>query len=334
MKALFCFISVLLAVSCTSNAQTLTPQPLELTVETLPVIRHITDMKVSGDTLLFVYETEDGYGQRFLRSAKVDEENLTLSIGSEIGKKEDGYYTSYMPYPFLNAQNKLQIVSQDDCEIYDLSPDGVLTRTKQNLFDGNSTIPFPLSQYVQDVYAASPDTYVFIGREPNGGSQYAMTANTTTHQVDTIRKITISPELQAWMPNAGEMGYSTKYNSITFAYRLHPAFDIIGMDGELLKQLRFSPDSFDPKTLEQADFEDLNPLHTVDIAVTSEYIYALVLGCKYSETQTTNPTVLKIDWNGNIADTYTISRPLYKIAVTRNNNLIGWNGKEFVLFKL
>ncbi len=161
-----------------------------------------------------------------------------------------------------------------------------------------------------------------------------MTANTTTHQVDTIRKIAISPELQAWMPNDGEMGYSTKYNRITFAYRLHPAIDIIGMDGELIKQLHFAPDSFDPKTLEQSDFEELNPLHTVDITVTPEHIYALVWGCKYSEVQTATPRILKIDWNGNIADTYTISQPLYKIAVTLNNNLMGWNGKKFVLLKL
>ncbi|MCC8037041.1 MAG: TolB-like 6-bladed beta-propeller domain-containing protein [Bacteroidales bacterium] len=333
MKALLCIISAFLVVSCASNAQTLTPLRLVLLCEELPAIKHITDMKVSSDTLLFVYESEDGYGQRFLRSAKIDEDNLSLNIGSEIGKKEDGYYTSYMPYPFLDTQNKMQIVSQDDCEIYDLYSDGVLTRTKQNVLDGKSIVPFPLSHYIQDVYSANPSTYVFIGREPNGGSQYVITANTMTHQVDTIRKIAMSPQLQTWMPNAGEMAFSCKYNRIAFAYRLHPVIDIIGMDGELIKQLRLSADTFEPNTLEQADFEDLNPLHTVDITVTPEYIYALVWGCRYSAIQTTNPTILKVDWNGNIADTYTISMPLYKIAVTSTYNLIGWTGKEFVLFK-
>ena len=56
-------------------------------------------MKMSGDTLLFVFECEDGYGQQLLRRAVIDNSNNTISISLDMGKREDGYYTSYMPYP-------------------------------------------------------------------------------------------------------------------------------------------------------------------------------------------------------------------------------------------
>lgn len=329
MKNLLTIMSVFLLTSCTSNAQTITPLSIKTIGETLPKIRHITDMKAVGDTLLFVYETEDGYGQRFLRRAVMDIYEQTLNISPEFGKKDDGYYTSYMPYPFLNCDNNIQVVSQDDCEIYNLSGDSSLSRTKKYLMDSSSSVPFPLSQYVQDVYAVSPDSYVFIGREPNGGPQYAMTANTTTQQVDTIRKIAISSELTTWMPNAGELTFSSKYNRLAFAYRLHPIIDIFGMDGRLIKQLRLAPDTFDSKTLEEADFEELNPLHTVDITATPDYIYALYWGCKYLDAQTSNPTVFKIDWNGNIVNKYTIAASLYKVSYS-NDFIIGWSSQKFI----
>ncbi|WP_289873205.1 BF3164 family lipoprotein [uncultured Duncaniella sp.] len=336
MKTLISLTLLLMLVGCSANAQpTSSVQTLEFTGDSLPALRHITDMKISGDTLYFVYETEDGFGQRFLRSAVIDYENAKLSIRPEIGKREDGYYVSYMPYPFFDASGKLCVVGQDDSEIYN-SPNGkYLIRTKKYLVGGNSTIPFPLSQYVQDISITSPDNYVFIGREPNGGSQYAMQANTATAIVDTIHKVAISPELQTWMPNAGELAYSDKHNRLAFAYRLHPVIDIFGMDGELVKRVRIAADTFDPKILEEADFEDLTPLHFVDISASSDYIYALYWGCMYSEKETTAPCIYKIDWAGNvIAKRVLTTFPIYKIAVIDEDRIIVWNGKYFINVEL
>ncbi len=79
------------------------------------------------------------------------------------------------------------------------------------------------------------DKYVFIGREPNGGRQYAMTADLATSKIDTIRQINISPELQTWMPNTGEMVYSDKHNRLAFAYKLHPVIEIFDTDGKTIK---------------------------------------------------------------------------------------------------
>lgn len=332
MKTLIATAYLLLLVSCTANSQpTPSVKMLELTGDSLPAIRHVTDMKISGNTLYFAYETEDGFGQRFLRSAAIDHENAKLNIRPEIGKKEDGYYVSYMPYPFFDTTGDVRVVSQDDGDIYDLSDGNSLIRTKKNLLSGDSSVPFPLSQYVQDVSFVSHDNYVFIGREPNGGSQYAMKVNTSTAIVDTIRKIAISPELQSWMPNAGELAYSRKHERLAFAYRLHPMIEIFGMDGNHIKQIQIAPNTFNQKILQEADFEELTPLHFVDVSATSDYIYVLYWGCKYSDIETTTPYIYKIDWDGNILAKNRIAlSPLYRIAVINDDGIIGWNGKTFV----
>ncbi len=330
IMALFLFMS-----GCANAQSAATFSRLEITGDTLPAIRHVTDMKMSGDTLLFVFECEDGYGQQLLRRAVIDNSNNTISISLDMGKREDGYYTSYMPYPFISDNGALRVVGQDDCEIFTVENDTAFVRTRQYLMDSNRAVPFPLSQYVQDVYMTGMDKYVFIGREPNGGRQYAMTADLATSKIDTIRQINISPELQTWMPNTGEMVYSDKHNRLAFAYKLHPVIEIFDTDGKTIKSVKIGEDTFDPKTLEEADFEAMNSLHTVDVTCTSNYIYALHWGYGYSDADKYAPTIYKIDWNGKVFDRYfNVPYPLYRIAALDDTRLIGWNGKEFVLIPM
>ncbi|MCM1356681.1 MAG: hypothetical protein NC212_09795 [Staphylococcus sp.] len=326
MKNLIIFIFALTLTSCSVNAQqSADAQNLTLTGSTLPAIRHINDMKITGDTLWFVYETEGGYGQRFLRRAIIDCKNHTL------GRKGDGSYMSYMPYPVMGYDSNMRVVNQDDGEVYCVEDDSQLVSTKNYIFNDNSTIPFPLSQYVQDIFMKGPNQYLFIGREPKGGRQYAMTADLTSTRIDTIRQISISPELQTWMPNMGELVYSCKYNRLAFAYLLHPIIEIFDMEGKLIKSVRIGEDTFNPKTLEEADFEDLNILHTVDVTYTADYIYALHWSYRYANATVTSPTIYKIDWNGNIINRlFQIPTPFYRIAVGTDGRIIGWNGHDFL----
>ena len=188
----------------------------------------------------------------------------------------------------------------------------------------------PMSQYAQDVYAISPNKYVLIGREPKGGSQYALSADMAVAKMDTIHQISASPALIAWMPNVGKMVYSGKYNRMAFAYRLHPIVEFFDAYGTLVKSVRIGEDTFNPATLNEADFEALNTLHTVDVAYTLDYIYALHWSCKYDEIQTASPTLYKIDWNGKIVNRYLCGfTPLYGIAALNDSHLIGWTGTEF-----
>lgn len=322
---------MLLLASCTANAHVTANQPLTLIGDRLPPIRHITDMKAVADTLWFVYETEDGFGQRFLRKAVIDQDNNTLDVGPVLGKKSDGYHMAYMPYPVYGLDGNMQVVNQEDGEIFNCVNDSILIRSKKFILSNSSTLPFPLSQYVQDISMVAPDKFVFIGREPNGGTQYALKANITTAQVDTIRRIQLSPELTSWMSNAGELAYSRLHDRLAFAYRLHPIIEIFGMDGKPVKQVRICEDTFDPSTLNEADFEDLNPLHIVDVTTTPNFIYALHWNFKYAVAEDTAPTIFKIDWDGKIVDRlFNVPIPLYKIAVGNDNSIIGWNGQDFV----
>ena len=188
MKILSLIALSLFMSGCANAQSTTTTAKLKISGEPLPAIRHVTDMKVSGDTLLFVFECENGYGQRLLRRAIIDNSNNAISISPDMGKREDGYYAS-MPYPFISDNGALRVVGQDDCEIFTVENDTAFVRTRHYLMDSNSTVPFPLSQYVQDVYMTGMDKYVFIGREPNGGRQYAMTADLTTSKIDTISSV-------------------------------------------------------------------------------------------------------------------------------------------------
>ncbi|MDE6117421.1 MAG: TolB-like 6-bladed beta-propeller domain-containing protein [Duncaniella sp.] len=326
-------IALSLFMSGCANAQSpTTTAKLEISGEPLPAIRHVTDMKVSGDTLLFVFECEDGYGQRLLRRAIIDSANNIINISPDMGKREDGYYASYMPYPFISDNGAICVVGQDDCEIFAVENDTAFVRTRQYLIARNSTVPFSISQYVQDVYMTGSDKYVFIGREPNGGRQYAMTSDLASSKIDTVRQINISPELQTWMPNVGEMVYSSKYNRLAFAYRLHPIIEIFDIDGGIIKSVKIGKDTFDPKTLEDADFEELNPLHTVDVTYTTDYIYALYWGYRYNDANNTTSSIYKIDWDGNIISRYVnVHAPMYKVTALDDSRLIGWDGDGFVV---
>ena len=335
MKILLVMVLSLFMLGCPNAQSTTTTVKLEISEEPLPAIRHVTDMKVSGDTLLFAFECEDGDGQRFLRRAIIDRANKTINISPDMGKREDGYYASYMPYPFISDNGTIRVIDYDDCEIFAVKNDTAFVRTRQYLMDGNSKVPFPLSQYVQDVYMTSPDKHVFIGRESNGGRQYAMTADLTTSKIDTIRQINISPELKTWMPNTGEMVYSSKHNRLAFAYKLHPIVEIFDTDGKTIKLIKIGEDTFNAKTLGEADFDTQNILHTVDVTCTPDYIYALHWSCKYSDAANFAPSIYKIDWNGKVIDRYfNVPYPLYRIATIDDTGLIGWNGKEFSIIQL
>lgn len=330
IMALSLFISGC-AVALSSNA----PVKLDVVGESLPTIRHINDMKMTGDTLLFVYESDDGHGQRLLRRAVVDIRSYTLRVSPDMGKRKDGYFVSYMPYPFITDDGSVRVISQDDCEIFTLENDTSFVRTKQFLISNDSKVPFHISQLVQDVFMTGPDKYVFIGREPNGGHQYAMSADLTSSIIDTIRQINISPELQTWMPNTGEMAYSAKHNHLAFAYRLHPVIEIFDTDGNIINSVKIGDDSFNPETLDEADSDDLNNLLTVDLTYTPDYIYALYWGFRYADSRQSNPTIIKLDWNGRIIARYCdLKGPLYRIAAKYDSTIIGWNGKEFVLLTL
>ena len=172
---------------CADAQSTTTETNLDITGDSLPAIRHVTEMKISGDTLLFAYESNDGYGQRFLRRAFIDFGSNQLKTSPDVGKRDDGYYVSFMPYPVIADNGTIRVISQDDGEIYSIENDTSLVRTKHYLMDGNSTVPFPLSRYVKDIFMSDSDQYVFMGREPNGGRQFAMAADLTSSKQHITR---------------------------------------------------------------------------------------------------------------------------------------------------
>lgn len=334
MKALYLMAFAWLTVS-SANAQTAVETiELGLTGENLFGIRHMTEMKVLGDTLFIVYESDGGHGQRFLRRATIDKTNNVLVFGPEIGKYDNGYYQSYLPYPFFGDDGRMHVISQDDGEIYEVEAGNALYRTKRYLIGVDCKLPFAISQYVQDVSMMGSGRYVFIGREPRGGRQYAMTANLDSACVDTVCHISVSEDLPSWIPNVGELAYSSKYNRLAFAYKMHPVVEIRGLDGTPVGTVKVGECTFNPETLDEADSEDLNPCHFMDVSNTQDYIYALYWGYGHADAAYLYPMMYKIDWTGNIVDrTVGIDIPLYRIAVCDDDTFIGWTGDGFAMIR-
>lgn len=73
--------AVLLLLSGCANASS-DVKKLELSGASLPAVRHMIDMKMSNDTLFFVFDSEEGYGRRFLRRAVVDIDGNLHSLTS------------------------------------------------------------------------------------------------------------------------------------------------------------------------------------------------------------------------------------------------------------
>lgn len=330
-------LALSLFMSGWANAQstTATFTKLDTAGESLPSISHMTEMKMQGnDTLYFVFESEDSHGQRFLRRAVIDSTNTTLTVGPDLGKRDDGYYVSYMPYPSVADNGYIQIINQDDGEIFTVENGTMLASTKQYLMRENIATPLPLSYYVQDIFLTGNNEYIFRGREPNGGRQFAMKADIPDSRIDTLRTLCLNPNLSYWMPNTGEMAYSGSRRRIAFAYRLHPVIELFDMNGEKTNTVTLGEATFDPKTLDEADLEDLNPLHTIDLTATSDYIFALYWGYRFSDSVKASPSIHKLDWDGNIIESYTnIPFPLQKIAAIDNELLIGWSGQQFFLIR-
>ena len=78
MKILLVMALSLFKSGCANAQPPTSTTNMEIISEPLPAIRHITDMKISGDTLLFAFECEGGDGQRFLRRAIIDRANKTI----------------------------------------------------------------------------------------------------------------------------------------------------------------------------------------------------------------------------------------------------------------
>lgn len=299
--------------------------PFEIKGDTLPPIRHITDMKISGDTLFFVYERENGFGQRFLRRALIDPKAHTLTLSKDIGSD-----ISYMPYPFIGTNGNVQVVSQDNGEIYNITSDANLQFTERRIFSPDSPSPVPLSNYINDIYTVAPDKYIFLSHQPKGGPQYITTSDTNS-RIDTIHQTSISSDLTAWMPNLDKLIYSDSNHRIAFAYLFHPVIEILTPDGTILTTTEIGTRTFNPSTLDEADFESLNPFHTIDITPTRNYLYALHWAYIYSKAESMNPTIFQLDWDGKIINRYfNVPRPLYNIAAYDDTHLIGWTGTHFI----
>lgn len=143
MKTLKIIALLALMPGCADAQSTTAETNLDITGDSLPAISHIVEMKMSSDTLLFVYESKEGYGQRFLRRAVIGFGRSQLKASPDAGKLNNGYYVSYMPYPLIADNGTIRVISKDDGEIYTVENDTALVGDKAVSYGWQQHRPVP-----------------------------------------------------------------------------------------------------------------------------------------------------------------------------------------------
>lgn len=328
--------SLLLLYYSAAMASSIQVSVTPLKADSLPDISHIIDMKAAGEKIIITYELKEGYGQRIMRDIYHDTTTNTLSFGKEYGKRDNGYYQLYMPYLIDSSDGNLQVVSQDDGELFSVGADYKLESTGRFLIGTNFNIPFPISLYLKDIQQLSTNKYIFIAREPNGGRQSIFISDIDSMAISEIRPIIANADYPTWMVNTGELAYSDKNGICAFAYRLYPKVDLFKPSGETITIHTVAEGGFDPQTVDYADMEEHNTLYFINLTQTSDYIYALYLGKKWSDINHNagSSKIYKFNHLGEIVCTIDIPVTLHKIAALDDGQIFAWDGKKFLLIRL
>lgn len=329
-------ISILFAALSISahSLQSISMEALD--IDSMPQISHIIDMKLQNDTLFLTYENHEEMGQQFLKAYLYDHNKKKLTLIKEMCRMDNGYYQSYMPGIILNPYGGLELVGKDECKIYNVDHNLYITPTHRHLTGAELKMPFALTSYVTDVSKIDSDRYVFIARKPRGGSQSAFITDFADSTVTEIKKLAYNPEYDSWIANTGKMVYNHSEKTMAFAYRLHPCIEFFYINGGLVKSLKIGTDTFMPETLEDADTENMNIIHFIDIDCSKETLFALYMGKKYNEILPSDHTLLYIfDFEGKKMKEYDIPAVITNLATSGDGKtIISYDGNKFIMFSL
>ncbi len=293
-------------------------------------------MKAAGDALYCVYENDGSFGQRMLGCFTINSRNRSLSYNGDFGKMPDGYWQTYMPYPFMSPAGELTVAGMDDGRVYKPGHGLSLYPGQRYLIGTGSSTSYPLSMYVSDIFQLTVDDYIYVGRQPKGGIQAALRTDCATMEITEIKPLIADQRYPSWIVNTGEMIYNSREKICAYAYRLFPKIDFFDLDGNTINSVIFAIDSFDPSTIDMADTETLNPIHFIDLTQTASHIYALYCGTTIADAMSENAgsTIYRLDSDGKVAGTYSVGIFIRNFAAINDTTFIAWTGSQFLFIKI
>ena len=319
--------------------------PLQGRVLQTPVssdIRLVNQMVIDHDMLYTSFSKRSNSSHDFLFSFKIDTIGNRLSLPKEYFKNKGNYYQIYYPRLFYGNNDSLRVVDYTCGNIYSIMENGKGKLSKDYLVASSRIrIPFPLTYYSADVYYLEPHKYLFIGRKADGPYE-VLTARRfkDSLEIKEVRPLFVEKSHSIWDINQGSLVYNPTLRRCCYSYWMFPVIQLFDTDkpNEVVT-LEFQDKQKTPKINIGADIWDRNITYFYKMVASKKYIYALYHGEKYQYAMRKSQTghffsyIVKMDWNGNVVNTFKVNKYLQCIGVDNEDRfLIAFDGNNFLYF--
>lgn len=343
--AIFCSVLLIGCFGCSSkkDTQLIKPSVEILQIDSMPDIKILSEIRVRNNLVYLTYESKGEYGQRHIKLYTYNEETGTLNYDKEFFKKDNGYYQLFAPSLFEDNDGVMYVYDRDVPLISIVDADGMANSTGKHLITTSAKAPYTLVQEARQAFYKSSDEYLFIGREPYGGTQALFLShnNTDSISINEVCKIAYDKDRPSWMINFGKAAYNHENQIVAFAYQLYPVVQFVDLKNNDAFISVLPNISTDGMVTEGADIWEQNPVQFKDITSNERFFYALYWGKDFSEAHNEQQSgkgaskIFKYNCNGQIIATYTIDRCLESIGVSDDDSyILGYDNKEFCLIRL
>ncbi|MBP3839044.1 MAG: hypothetical protein IKH15_04575 [Bacteroidales bacterium] len=342
-KRLYCFVFIIMLFCANTRGQSATvPQTITwslLKVDSLLYIKNIQEIKLLHDELYITYEFPGGYGDQLLKSYSINWETRTMHFTKEYYKRKNGTYVFSVPITFWDENGKQFVTERSHPYIYEVRKD-TLRRNGEAIISSKSECPYELVLEVKNPFIFSKGKYFFVGRQEKNGHQAIFSSTTYGDQqkIEELYKIIYDKRYPSWLVNHGMFTYCPSEQKGAFAYQLFPAVDFFNFSDGTTKIFKKGLNTFNPKTINEGDIWESNPIHFKYITSNKKYVYCLYWGLSVQRASqkekqhTFRAEILILNWDGEIYKTFRTTRKITAMAVSEDGkHLIGYDGKNFLM---
>lgn len=330
------FVMCLLA--CQNKVDIVNAPTQLLSIDSIPDIKHLTDIRFHNNDVLLTYESRGSYGQQFVRQYVYDNKKAELKYKRSLFRNDNGQYDFYIPILFSDNKNDLFVVDREMPTVYKVSDEGQAITTGDVVISRESKTPYPIVMDARQVFQKSLREYLFVGREPNGGAQSLFLSKNEDDSVciTEISKIIYNPDQPSWITNFGKLAYNDNDQIGVFAFQMYPVIQYINLQTGEKSSFRLSNTIQSELITDGADIWEQNPVYFRDITSNSKYIYALYWGKTFQDAGDEQAEgkgfsqIYKFDWDWKLKQVYNINKCLNNICIDNTgNSIIGFDGYIF-----
>lgn len=305
-------------------------------------IKRINEMLTSNGHLYTISEYPNGWGQTIMESYLLDSARSRMIYEREYGKRPSGSYTFESPSLFLTDKDSVWCADKAFGNIYCVS-DSNVSITKDYILSIKAKVPYPISFTANNIYQKKVHEYFFWGHQPGNGSGAVFHASKFSDSlvIKEVLKTIYDVQYQSWEANYGVFSYDRTRNVGCYAYRMYPTINFFCMNGEVYCSNIFQGKPFNPQTLKDGDTWDMNPSYFITLVSSVSGVYALYWGQKYTimkeqrKRGNVKSWILHFDWNGNLINTFCMSKLLMNFSVDESeHSIIAFDGTNFWSFEI